>query len=65
MPIDNFIFNVEQITQAILEQKGVGSHNARSMRVPVEAIEAMSELHGIWQVKGKRHYDLDSSSSIA
>ena len=65
MPIDNFIFNVEQTAQAILEQKGVGSHNARSMRVPVEAIEAMSELHRIWQVKGKRHYDLDSSSSIA
>ena len=66
MTIDNFIFDVEQIAQAILKQKGVGSHSARSMRVPVEAIEAMlSELHGISQIGGKQHSDLDSSSSVA
>ena len=48
MAIDNFIFDVEQTAQAILNQKGVESHSARSMRVPVEAIKAMlSELHGI------------------
>ena len=66
MTIDNFIFDVEQIAQAILKQKGVGSHSARLMRVPVEAIEVMlTELYGISQIRGKRHSNLDSSSSVA
>jgi len=41
--------------------KSVGSHNAKSKGVLVEANRVtMSELHEIWQVEGKRQFDPDS-----
>ena len=51
--------DVNKIAHVFLLQQGTENHNARSSMVPVEAIGALYEIS---QVKGKQHYDLESST---
>ena len=51
--------DVNKIAHVFLVQQGTESHNARSSMVPVEATGALYEIS---QVKGKQHFDPESST---
>ena len=51
--------DVNKIAHVFLVQQGTESHNARSSMVPVEATRALYEIS---QVKGKQHFDPESST---